>query len=503
MDANPPSPPPQPLRVVVVTMDSHVSGALSRAQTALQAELPGLTIAVHAADEWGHDPALLAECRADIAQGDIVVATMLFLDDHIRDVLPALTARRETCDAMVCCVSSKEVVRLTKLGRVDMSVEATGALAMLKRLRPSRKGGPGSSGEKQMRMLRRLPKLLRFIPGSAQDMRSYFLAMQYWLAGSEQNLANMVRLLAERYAAGPRQVAQGSIQTAAPIDYPDVGLYHPDLPGGITADLSQLPNHAGPDKLGTVGLLVMRSYVIAGNAAHYDGVIAAMEARGLHPITAFASGLDQRPAIEQYFIRDGAPAVDAVVSLTGFSLVGGPAYNDAQAAQKILAAVDVPYVAATAVEFQTLEQWQADARGLTPVEATMMVAIPELDGAIMSTVIGGRSTKAGGDKHDMVANMERAARLAARMERLVRLRRTRAAPPCHRPVQLPPQRRQQRHRRLSRRVRLPAQHAHRIARSWLHHQRPTRCGSPARSRHHRQRPPLRRARQRCSPHPGR
>ena len=424
MDASPHIPPPQPLRVVIVTMDSHVSGALSRAETALQAELPGLTIAVHAADEWGHDPALLAECRADIAQGDIVVATMLFLDDHIRDVLPALTARRETCDAMVCCVSSKEVVRLTKLGRVDMSVEATGALAMLKRLRPSRKGGPGSSGEKQMRMLRRLPKLLRFIPGSAQDMRSYFLAMQYWLAGSEQNLANMVRLLAERYAAGPRQIAQGSIQTAAPIDYPDVGLYHPDLPGGITSDLSQLPNHAGPAKLGTVGLLVMRSYVIAGNAAHYDGVIAALEARGLHPITAFASGLDQRPAIEQYFIRDGAPTVDAVVSLTGFSLVGGPAYNDAQAAQKILAAVDVPYVAATAVEFQTLEQWQADARGLTPVEATMMVAIPELDGAIMSTVIGGRSTKAGGDKHDMVANMERAARLAARMERLVRLRRT-------------------------------------------------------------------------------
>ena len=27
-------------------------------------------------------------------------------------------------------------------------------------------------------------------------------------------------------------------------------------------------------------------------------------------------------------MKDGAPVVDAVVSLTGFSLVGGPAYND-------------------------------------------------------------------------------------------------------------------------------------------------------------------------------
>ena len=415
----------EPLRIVVVTMDSHVAGALGRAEIALQAELPGLTIAVHAADEWSHDPALLAQCRADIAQGDIVLATMLFLDDHIRDVLPALTARRDSCDAMLCCVSSKEVVSLTRLGRVDMSVEATGAMAMLKRLRPARKNAASSSGEKQMRMLRRLPKLLRFIPGSAQDMRSYFLAMQYFLAGSEQNLTSMVRLLAEKYASGPRQIAPGTLKPAALVEYPDVGLYHPDLASRITADLAQLPSHAGDKPLGTVGLLVMRSYVIAGNAAHYDGVIAALEARGLRAVPAFSSGLDQRPAIERYFLRNGVPIVDAVVSLTGFSLVGGPAYNDSQAAQKMLTALDVPYVTAMSVEFQTLEQWQGDARGLTPVEATMMVAIPELDGGIMSTVIGGRSSRGeGGSRRDMIPNMERAAKLATRMERLVRLRRT-------------------------------------------------------------------------------
>jgi magnesium chelatase subunit H len=415
----------QPLRFVVVTMDSHVAGAFGRAEKALQAELPGLTIAVHAADEWGHDPALLTACQNDIAQGDIVVATMLFLDDHIRDVLPALTARRDTCDAMMCCVSAKEVVNLTRLGRVDMSVEATGAMAMLKRLRPKSKNKAAGSGEKQMRMLRRLPKILRFIPGSAQDMRSYFLAMQYWLAGSEQNLTNMVRLLVEKYAAGPRQVAPGTIKPAAIVEYPDVGLYHPDLPGRITADAADLPCHAGPPVLGTVGLLVMRSYVIAGNAAHYDGVIAALEARGLRPIPAFSSGLDQRPAIERYFLHDGQPTVDAVVSLTGFSLVGGPAYNDAQAAQKMLAELDVPYVAAMSVEFQTLEQWHDDARGLTPVEATMMVAIPELDGGIMPTIIGGKSTRGTGEtKRDMIADMERAAKLATRVERIVRLRRT-------------------------------------------------------------------------------
>jgi hypothetical protein len=93
-------------------------------------------------------------------------------------------------------------------------------------------------------------------------------------------------------------------------------------------------------------------------------------------VPAFASGLDARPAIERFFMANGQPTVDAVVNLTGFSLVGGPAYNDADAAVTMLKRLDVPYIAAHPVEFQTLEQWSEGATGLTPLEATMMVAIP-------------------------------------------------------------------------------------------------------------------------------
>ncbi|MFX5534016.1 DUF3479 domain-containing protein, partial [Acinetobacter baumannii] len=89
--------------------------------------------------------------------------------------------------------SAAEIVRLTRVGKFDMSGEALGAIAWLKKLRGNRKGSPGGKGE--MKMLRQLPKLLRFIPGTAQDMRAYFLTLQYWLAGSEQNIANMIRLL--------------------------------------------------------------------------------------------------------------------------------------------------------------------------------------------------------------------------------------------------------------------------------------------------------------------
>jgi magnesium chelatase subunit H len=182
--------------------------------------------------------------------------------------------------------------------------------------------------------------------------------------------------------------------------------------------------------------------MLAGNAEHYDGVIAALEARGLNVVPAFASGLDSRPAIERYFLRDGRPTIDALVSLTGFSLVGGPAYNDAKAAVDVLARLDVPYIAGHPAELQTLEQWGASDRGLLPVESTIMVAIPELDGATGPIVFGGRSDHAGkactgchrgctfapgAADRDMHACVERAEMLAARIARLVALRRTERA----------------------------------------------------------------------------
>ncbi|MDP3416213.1 MAG: magnesium chelatase subunit H [Falsiroseomonas sp.] len=419
------------MRVVVVTMDSHLAGAMMQARDVLRRDIPGLELSVHAADEWGTDAEALAACHTDIARGDIVIATMLFLEDHINLVLPALRARRDACDAMVCCLSAGEVMKLTRLGRFDMGAEAKGVMGLLKRLRGSKKGA-ASSGKGQMKMLRELPKLLRFIPGTAQDVRVYFLALQYWLAGSQANLSNLVRLLVNRYAAGPRQVLVGTLKVAPPVEYPEVGLYHPRIPGQVTDRVSQLPARGTK---GTVGLLIMRSYVLAANAAHYDGVIAALEARGLNVVPAFASGLDNRPAIEAFFVRDGVTTVDAVVSLTGFSLVGGPAYNDARAAEETLAALDVPYISAHPLEFQTMRQWQADPRGLLPVEATMMVAIPELDGGILPMTFGGRCGASstgtvcpGCDGiqcgRDMVSYRERADTLAARVARIVALRRS-------------------------------------------------------------------------------
>jgi magnesium chelatase subunit H len=424
-----------PVRVVIVTLDRHLSAVFKRAEAALAQEIPGLSLSLHAATDWADDRDALARCVDDIERGDIIVATMLFMEDHVRSVLPALEARREHCDAMVGVMSAGEVIRLTKLGPLRMDGADKGPLALLKRLRGSK---TNSSGAGQMSVLRRLPKILRFIPGAAQDLRAYFLTMQYWLSGSPDNVSAMVRFLVGRYADGPRRGLRGRVQAPPPREYAEVGLYHPRAPGRIVETLDALPS-SGTEPVGVVGLLILRSYVLADDAGHYDGVIDALEARGVRVIPAFASGLDGRPAVERYFMKDGVATVDAVVSLAGFSLVGGPAYSDAAAAEAILARLGVPYVSAQPLEFQTLEAWGASGAGLSPVESTIMVAIPELDGAIAPMVFGGRSDGGGAACQGcsrrcvfprplhaprMQACPERAEALADRVLRLVALRRT-------------------------------------------------------------------------------
>jgi magnesium chelatase subunit H len=100
---------PTAVRVVVVTMDSHLSSAMERASRALKRRMPGLSL-------------------------------------HFQPVLPALAARRDHCDAMVCAMSAGEVMRLTRMGRFSMDGSQSGPMALLKRLKGQKSSSSHGGG---------------------------------------------------------------------------------------------------------------------------------------------------------------------------------------------------------------------------------------------------------------------------------------------------------------------------------------------------------------------
>ena len=412
-----------PLRVVIVTLDSHLACATERARQRLRRDLPGLSLNLHAAAEWGDDPDALERCRADIAQADIVFANMLFMEDHIKPVLDSLAARRDDCDAMIGCMSATEVVKLTRMGGFSMDGTQKSPLAFLKKLRGKspQPGADASAGAKQMATLRRLPQILRFIPGTAQDVRAYFLTLQYWLAGSEENVVNLVRFLVDRYADGPRRYLRGTLKTALPTEYPDVGLYHPRIKGRITDRIGEAADTARRRQSRPVGdalLCTGRQHSALRQRHRSDG--------GQGPRRG--AGVRQRPRRTPrhrgVLPRPQSPGRRCGRLPLRFFTGGRPRIQRRKSRRGTAGRLDVPYIAAHAVEFQSLDQWRSGDRGLLPLEATMMVAIPEIDGATGPIVFGGRAANGAAKGRDMQADAERAQMLAARVDRLVTLRRS-------------------------------------------------------------------------------
>ncbi|MES2542845.1 MAG: DUF3479 domain-containing protein, partial [Pseudomonadota bacterium] len=114
---------------VIVTLDAHAAGPAQRVAGRLAKDFPGIAISVHAAAEWAENPASLARARADVAKANIIVANLIFLEEHLTQILPDMQARRDQLDACVGIISDPQVVKLTKMGDLDMSLPASGAMA--------------------------------------------------------------------------------------------------------------------------------------------------------------------------------------------------------------------------------------------------------------------------------------------------------------------------------------------------------------------------------------
>ena len=81
-----------------------------------------------------------------------------------------------------------------KVCYVRMNMRGFGGLPMELALLPFVESGfePGALSTAQA------AGLWQFIPGTAQDVRAYFMTMQYWLGGSDENMLNLVRHVVDR-----------------------------------------------------------------------------------------------------------------------------------------------------------------------------------------------------------------------------------------------------------------------------------------------------------------
>ncbi|MGV0103831.1 magnesium chelatase subunit H [Nostoc sp. DSM 114160] len=215
-----------------------------------------------------------------------------------------------------------------------------------------------------------------------------------------------------------------------PVVYPDLGIWHPLAPSMFEDVREYLNWYTARKDISSdlkdplapcVGLVLQRTHLVTGDDAHYVAMVQELEALGARVLPVFAGGLDFSKPVDAYFYEPttNVQLVDAVISLTGFALVGGPARQDHPKAIESLKRLNRPYMVALPLVFQTTEEWMDSDLGLHPIQVALQIAIPELDGAIEPIILSGRDGATG----KAIALQDRVEAVAERALKWANLRR--------------------------------------------------------------------------------
>jgi magnesium chelatase subunit H len=437
------------LKVTVLYVGSSLLGPLRQAEGEInRRHRVALRVAAHnfgaplAEAEW-------AEVERDLDESEVVFVIHVTDGENAARLLPLLRRFETRYRAVVVINCMPELMRRTRMGKLSFggaredrdeekakAGEGSGAARARRLVRSmgswmgeqarGRRGGNGSRHTQYLKLVERVPSLLRFVPGAGRlrDVKNYLYLFCYFLQPTPANVCSML-LYALKHYAGDARLAR--VKVPPPETVPAVGIYHPDAPSifetfdayrrwhGRRAKRAGLPTLVPAN---TVGLLLMRTNVVSGTRKHYDGLIRAVEREGLNALPVISTFMDNRDACSRFFVDEGGQSrAGQLVSLTGFSFVGGPAMNDSEAAVGFLKGLNVPLRSAVSLDVQTVEAWQESWTGLNPVQAGMQVAIPEIDGATEPFVFGGREASG----VEPVALEERCRRVARRLRRWNRL----------------------------------------------------------------------------------
>ena len=399
------------LKVVYVVLEPQYQSSLSAAVNAINKDNPKLAIEISGyLIEELRNPENYEEFKRDVAEANLFIASLIFIEDLADKVVEAVQPHRDNIDAIVVFPSMPQVMRLNKLGSFSMAQLGQSKSAIAQFMRKRKENSGASFQDAMLKLLRTLPQVLKYLPvEKAQDARNFMLSFQYWLGGSSENLENFLVMLAHKYSY-PDMFEDKQVDYKDPVVYPDMGIWHPlsmqmfeDVPSYLEwynsrSDISEdLKDPLAP----CIGIILQRTHLVTGDDAHYVAMVQELECMGAKVLPVFAGGLDFSKPVEAYFSDksikgvEAVPIVDTVVSLTGFALVGGPARQDHPKAIESLKRLNRPYMCALPLVFQTTQEWEESDLGLHPIQVALQIAIPELDGAIEPIILSGRDGNTG------------------------------------------------------------------------------------------------------------
>ncbi len=198
---------------------------------------------------------------------------------------------------------------------------------------------------------------------------------RYFIEGGVDNLAN-----------GLKFVCDLKFKTAynppPPRTIPKVGIYE-------AKKLKINANKIHKSLNFRVGLLFYRAHYLAGNLKPIDTLCQDLLEKNLVPIPIFISSLRDREVqtkLLSFLENRTNPPIEILIDTTSFSLAKISNFEPVSLWQKLNVPILQGILSGTTVEY-----WQSSFAGLTPKDAAMNVALPEVDGRIITRAISFKS----------------------------------------------------------------------------------------------------------------
>ena len=229
--------------------------------------------------------------------------------------------------------------------------------------------------------------LLAFVPGddapdpelaaqSTVSGEAQHRLWQYYVQGGPDNADNLLRYAADLLGARS--------DWREPVPILKAGLYEPGVRMATLDDIIGSWRGGAP----VVPFVFYRALVQAGDTAPIDSLITALTERGANPLPIYVGSLKDSASatfVEQ-LLAEHPPAV--ILNCTGFAL----SRPDTPADGTPFDRADCP-ILQVILSGSTIEAWQDGSNGLAARDLAMNVALPEVDGRIITRAISFKSPR--------------------------------------------------------------------------------------------------------------
>lgn len=230
-----------------------------------------------------------------------------------------------------------------------------------------------------------------FLPGGDQpdaelaalcslDAAATHRLWQYCVEGGAANARNLLGFAASL-------IGHESDDWAEPAPLPRAGFHHPELGACELKDVMANWRPGAP----VAAIVFYRAHVQAMNLAPIDALAAALAARGVNPLPVYATSLKDPVSADVVAQALDDTGASLVLNTTGFA-VSAPGAEWRAGPFDGAGGRPSPPVLQVVLAGQDEESWAAGTQGLSARDLAMNVALPEVDGRVLTRAVSFKAT---------------------------------------------------------------------------------------------------------------